>query len=54
MSQRKSSAFLSDKIIYLNATQIAQLIAERELSPVEVMQAHLDRKGACPIPMPLS
>src|ERR1700710_408851 len=31
------------KIIQMDASRIAQLIANRELSPVEVMQAHLDR-----------
>src|ERR1700727_2746583 len=34
---------MTDKIIYLDASRIAELIAKRELSPVEVMQAHLDR-----------
>jgi aspartyl-tRNA(Asn)/glutamyl-tRNA(Gln) amidotransferase subunit A len=34
---------MTDKIIYMDASRIAQLIAQRELSPVEVMQAHLDR-----------
>jgi aspartyl-tRNA(Asn)/glutamyl-tRNA(Gln) amidotransferase subunit A len=30
-------------IIHMDASHIAELIAKRELSPVEVMQAHLDR-----------
>src|ERR1700710_172496 len=34
---------MSDKIVKLDASRIAELIAKRELSPVEVMQAHLDR-----------
>ncbi|UGX94109.1 amidase [Bradyrhizobium barranii subsp. barranii] len=35
-----------DNIVRMDATRIAQLIAQRELSPVEVMQAHLDRIAA--------
>ena len=34
---------MTDKIIQMDASRIAELIAKRELSPVEVMQAHLDR-----------
>jgi aspartyl-tRNA(Asn)/glutamyl-tRNA(Gln) amidotransferase subunit A len=34
---------MTDHIVKLDGTRIAQLIAKRELSPVEVMQAHLDR-----------
>src|SRR5580704_4355923 len=34
---------MTDKIIYLDASRIAELIAKREVSPVEVVQAHLDR-----------
>jgi aspartyl-tRNA(Asn)/glutamyl-tRNA(Gln) amidotransferase subunit A len=34
---------MTNKIIQMDASRIAQLIANRELSPVEVMQAHLDR-----------
>lgn len=34
---------MTDKIIYKDATRLAELIAKRELSPVEVVQAHLDR-----------
>src|ERR1700755_1879045 len=30
-------------IIQMDASRIAELVASRELSPVEVMQAHLDR-----------
>src|SRR5262249_22146858 len=33
-------------IVKMDATRIAELIATRELSPVEVMQAHLDRIAA--------
>src|ERR1700753_20551 len=34
---------MSDLITRLDAARLAQLIANRELSPVEVVQAHLDR-----------
>jgi aspartyl-tRNA(Asn)/glutamyl-tRNA(Gln) amidotransferase subunit A len=34
---------MTDTIIHMDASRIAELIAKRELSPVEVMQAHLDR-----------
>src|SRR6201996_2507436 len=34
---------MTDIITRLDATRLAELIASRELSPVEVMQAHLDR-----------
>src|SRR6201991_3451170 len=34
---------MTDEIIYMDATRIAELIAQRDLSPVQVMQAHLDR-----------
>src|SRR5580692_12619016 len=34
---------MTDSIVKFNASRIAELIAKRELSPVEVMQAHLDR-----------
>lgn len=37
---------MMDNIVRTDATRIAQLIAQRELSPVEVMQAHLDRIAA--------
>lgn len=37
---------MTDSIVKMDATRIAQLIAQRELSPVEVMQAHLDRIAA--------
>jgi aspartyl-tRNA(Asn)/glutamyl-tRNA(Gln) amidotransferase subunit A len=37
---------MTDSIFRVDATRIAQLIAQRELSPVEVMQAHLDRIAA--------
>jgi aspartyl-tRNA(Asn)/glutamyl-tRNA(Gln) amidotransferase subunit A len=36
---------MTDNIIQMDASRIAQFIATRELSPVEVMQAHLDRIG---------
>src|ERR1700753_564313 len=35
-----------DAIVRMDATRMAQLIAKRELSPVEVMEAHLDRIAA--------
>src|SRR5580698_8975586 len=34
---------MTDTIIYMDVNRIAELIANRELSPVEVVQAHLDR-----------
>src|SRR5262249_23256271 len=34
---------MTEIITRLDATRLAELIASRELSPVEVMQAHLDR-----------
>src|SRR5262245_23216312 len=34
---------MSDPLIYMDATRIAELIAQRELSPVEIMRAHLER-----------
>src|ERR1700722_15241802 len=34
---------MTNNIVRLDAGRIAELIAKRELSPVEVMQAHLDR-----------
>ncbi|HEY2400719.1 MAG TPA: amidase [Steroidobacteraceae bacterium] len=34
---------MTEQIIFMDATRIAELIAKRELSPVEVVQAHLDR-----------
>ena len=34
---------ITNKIIHMDATRMAELIAKREVSPVEVMQAHLDR-----------
>ncbi|MET4212551.1 amidase [Bradyrhizobium sp. LA2.1] len=37
---------MTDDIVRMDATRISQLIALRELSPVEVMQAHLDRIAA--------
>jgi aspartyl-tRNA(Asn)/glutamyl-tRNA(Gln) amidotransferase subunit A len=32
---------VTSEIIYLDATRLAELIRAREISPVEVMQAHL-------------
>ncbi|NGZ83980.1 amidase [Duganella aceris] len=37
---------MSNDIIFYDATKLAELIRKRELSPVEVMQAHLDRIAA--------
>jgi len=37
---------MTGRIVRMDATRIAELIAKRELSPVEVMQAHLDRIAA--------
>ncbi|XUJ36936.1 amidase [Bradyrhizobium japonicum] len=37
---------MTDDIVRTDATRISQLIARRELSPVEVMRAHLDRIAA--------
>lgn len=37
---------MTDDIVRMDATRISLLIAQRELSPVEVMQAHLDRIAA--------
>jgi aspartyl-tRNA(Asn)/glutamyl-tRNA(Gln) amidotransferase subunit A len=34
---------MTEKVIHLDASRIAELIAKREISPVEVMRAHLDR-----------
>jgi aspartyl-tRNA(Asn)/glutamyl-tRNA(Gln) amidotransferase subunit A len=34
---------MSKEIIYSDATRLAELIRRRELSPVEIVQAHLDR-----------
>jgi len=34
---------MSNELIYKEASEIAELIAERDISPVEVMKAHLDR-----------
>jgi aspartyl-tRNA(Asn)/glutamyl-tRNA(Gln) amidotransferase subunit A len=34
---------MSTELIYTDATKLAELIRNREISPVEVMQAHLDR-----------
>ncbi|MBR0746523.1 amidase [Bradyrhizobium japonicum] len=37
---------MTDDVVRMDATRISQLIARRELSPVEVMRAHLDRIAA--------
>jgi aspartyl-tRNA(Asn)/glutamyl-tRNA(Gln) amidotransferase subunit A len=37
---------MTDNIVRMDATRISRLIAQRELSPVEVMRAHLDRIAA--------
>ena len=34
---------MTDNIIHMDASRIAELVATRELSPVEVMKAHLNR-----------
>src|SRR6476620_4440357 len=34
---------MSTELIYSDATKLAELISTREISPVEVMKAHLDR-----------
>jgi Asp-tRNA(Asn)/Glu-tRNA(Gln) amidotransferase A subunit family amidase len=34
---------MTDNILQMDASRIAELIADGELSPVEVMKAHLDR-----------
>ena len=34
---------MSTELIYSDATKLAELIRTREVSPVEVMKAHLDR-----------
>ena len=34
---------MKNQIILMDASRLAQLISSRELSPVEVVQAHLDR-----------
>jgi aspartyl-tRNA(Asn)/glutamyl-tRNA(Gln) amidotransferase subunit A len=34
---------MTEKIFHMDATHIAKLVANREISPVEVVQAHLDR-----------
>jgi aspartyl-tRNA(Asn)/glutamyl-tRNA(Gln) amidotransferase subunit A len=37
---------MNTEIIYSDATKLAELIRAREISPVEVVQAHLDRINA--------
>jgi hypothetical protein len=36
---------MGSEIIYSDATKLAELIRSNEVSPVEVVQAHLDRIG---------
>ena len=38
---------MSTELIYSDATKLAELIRTREVSPVEVMKAHLDRIDRC-------
>ena len=33
----------NDDIVYLSATQLAQLVRARKLSAVEIVEAHIDR-----------
>src|ERR1700744_6272291 len=37
---------MTDKITRMDATRLAELIARKELSPVEIVEAHLDRIAA--------
>ncbi|NKE12753.1 amidase, partial [Mycobacterium tuberculosis] len=37
---------MTTDIVFSDATQLAALIRSRQVSPVEVMQAHLDRIAA--------
>jgi aspartyl-tRNA(Asn)/glutamyl-tRNA(Gln) amidotransferase subunit A len=37
---------MKSEIIFSDATKLAELIRSKEVSPVEVVQAHLDRIGA--------
>jgi aspartyl-tRNA(Asn)/glutamyl-tRNA(Gln) amidotransferase subunit A len=37
---------MSNDIVFFDATALAQLVRSKELSPVEIMQAHLDRIAA--------
>jgi len=37
---------MTSELLYLDATRLAELIRTREVSPVEVVQAHLDRIDA--------
>ena len=34
---------MTNEIIHVDATRMAELVAKREVSPVEIVQAHLDR-----------
>jgi aspartyl-tRNA(Asn)/glutamyl-tRNA(Gln) amidotransferase subunit A len=34
---------MSNELFYQDATKLAELIRTKEVSPVEIMQAHLDR-----------
>ena len=37
---------MNSELVYSDATKLAELIRTREVSPVEVVQAHLDRIAA--------
>jgi aspartyl-tRNA(Asn)/glutamyl-tRNA(Gln) amidotransferase subunit A len=37
---------MSSELIYSDATRLAEVIRNREVSPVEVVKAHLDRTEA--------
>lgn len=45
MTQPVTSSTAQD-IVFSDATRLAELIRTRQLSPVEVVQAHLDRIAA--------
>ena len=34
---------MTNEIIHVDATRMAEVVAKREVSPVEIVQAHLDR-----------
>src|SRR3569833_2358189 len=41
--QRSGRTVMTDEIWFLDATDLARLVRDGELSPVEVVRAHLDR-----------
>jgi hypothetical protein len=43
------SSEMGSEIIYSDATKLAELIRSNEVSPVEVVQVHLDRIGKAPV-----